>query len=457
MWSSTPKSQAGPRRPAEFAVMQPRSYDGLWSLALHGVLIGALVFNFLLCFVNTRIMPVGNSHVVLAEMALIATAAVLALDRRPGFYMLLALYLTYMLLVLALRGVLDPKSVRDGLIPIVFYFLGRRIPDLGVVDRIVLASAGIVVAVGLFEYLALDLFVANFNIIDYYIARGTVREGEFFDDGSGLFISGMRPGGRNILSFLGDHRISSVFLEPVSMGNFGAFLALWALFRTDMRHRSLLFAAAAAVIILGDARFGMFVCFAYAGVVLTYRFVPPLIWWLLPALIAFALVLYAGTSPLLVWEDNLSGRMLSSGRMLINLGWAGVFGVSTSGEFVADSGYAYSLDQIGLIGIVFLWTMMLAAPVRSREVWRLRALIVTYVCLLMVVSNSLYSIKTAALLWLCVGAADVWPGTAARETPASPTNPSGPQGRGKDAPPPSRLQQRVREAVSGRRHQSAAR
>ncbi|MDN3721714.1 hypothetical protein QW131_27455 [Roseibium salinum] len=53
-----------------------------------------------------------------------------------------------------------------------------------------------------------------------------------------------------------------MFLEPVTMGNFGAFLCLWALFRSGMRHRALIFVAAFVAIVLPDARFGMFVCVA---------------------------------------------------------------------------------------------------------------------------------------------------------------------------------------------------
>ena len=75
-------------------------------------------------------------------------------------------------------------------------------------------------------------------------------------------------------------------------------------------------------------------------------------------------------------------------------------------------GFATGLAN-GLIGVVAMWTAFVFVPVRSSDAWRFRALVVTYISLLMVVSNSLYSIKTAALLWLCVGATDVWAGFAA--------------------------------------------
>ncbi|MBL6430822.1 MAG: hypothetical protein HPM95_04945 [Alphaproteobacteria bacterium] len=243
--------------------MRADTYD-LWLRAVFAIVIAALVFNCFLAFVNTRVTGISASHVMLVEVLLIGVGFLLALDRRVDLYVVLTIYLTYMALILAMRPELDLKGIRDGLIPICFYFLGRGVRDIRSVDKLVIACAGIVIAVGLFEYFLLDIFLANININDYYIARGTINAGDNFTEGSDLFISGLRPEGRNFFPFLGIHRVSSVFLEPVSMGNFGAFLGMWALFRKDMARRKLLFAASATVIILGDARFGLFVCFAFS-------------------------------------------------------------------------------------------------------------------------------------------------------------------------------------------------
>lgn len=416
MWHSRPEALAAPRtaglparrRPFE---ARPEPYD-LWLTAVVAVVLGGLVFNFALAFVNTRLFGISASHVMLLEVVLIGIGLVLAVDRRVDLYVVLMIYLAYMAMVLALRPELDLKAIRDGLIPIVFYFLGRGIRDIGTADRLVLGCAGIVIGVGLFEYLLLDLFIANVNINDYYVARGTIQQGDNFNEGSSLFISGIRPEGRNFFPFLGQHRVSSVFLEPVSMGNFGAFLGMWALFRKDMARRNLLFAAAATVIILGDARFGLFVCFGFGAAFVVHRFVPRVLWWLLPALVIVSLVIYGSWTTRLSWEDDLGGRWFHAARLFLKLDLPAVFGISAMDTFLDDNGYAYTLHQFGLIGVAGLWSLFIFARTRSVDAWRFRALVVTYICLLMVVSNSLYSIKTAALLWLCVGAVDVWPGFA---------------------------------------------
>src|SRR5690606_176523 len=174
--------------------------------------IGALVFNALLCLVNTRIVGIPDSHVMLSEMVLLGLIFMVALSRRPWLYLVLGVYLSYMLLVFALRGQADLKALRDILIPIGFYFAGHGLANLKLADRLVVASTSIVLVFGLFEYVFLELYISFFNVIGYYVARGSVTLDQLYGQTTGLFISGMRPSARSILPFLGLQRVSSVFL-----------------------------------------------------------------------------------------------------------------------------------------------------------------------------------------------------------------------------------------------------
>jgi putative polymerase len=147
---------------------------------------------------------------------------------------------------------------------------------------------------------------------------------------------------------------------------------------------------------------------------LVYRIVPRLIWVLIPALITLAMAIYGLSTDALRWEDDLAGRWLHASWLLLKLDGFAVFGMSPINGFLEDNGYAYSLHQIGLVGVAVLWSLYVFAPLRSPDAWRFRAGLITYVCLLMVVSSSFYSIKTGALLWFCAGAVDVWRGFASR-------------------------------------------
>src|SRR5690606_9511460 len=135
-------------------------------------------------------------------------------------------------------------------------------------------AAGIVLALALIEYFFVEAFTEYFNVASYYISRGTMEAREAMQSGD-LFISGVRPagiqGGRNLLPFLGDHRVSSVFLEPVSMGNFGIIVFFWGLVQSKFGgqlHLGLM-ARGLVFVIFADSRFGAYFCLMSVAFVFT--------------------------------------------------------------------------------------------------------------------------------------------------------------------------------------------
>lgn len=84
------------------------------------LLVGALTFNMALCFLNTNVMPVNDTMVMGCEVVLVATTLYLGLGRNAAPYLLLAVFLSYAALLMAMRPLIDPKAVRDFLIPIAF-------------------------------------------------------------------------------------------------------------------------------------------------------------------------------------------------------------------------------------------------------------------------------------------------------------------------------------------------
>lgn len=371
------------------------------------ILVGALTFNLLLCLVNTVAFRISDTLVMGSEMLLVGAAFAMAVNRGVSLWLILGIFMSYMLLLMAMRPAVDLKSVRDFLIPITFYALGRRYADIRLADRAALISGFVVLGFGLFEYFFLDIYIKYFNIIAYYVARGTVAASDVTGE-SGLFASGLRPDARTILPFLGQHRVSSVFLEPVSAGNFGAILYVWALVRKDMRWRKVLFALAAMPIILADARFGLYVCIAATAIHLSPIRPPRLVWYVLPMVIMLALAIYGFTSAQVTWQNDLSGRLLWTARLLTSLDIRAAFGISPEKPFLSDSGYALTLSEIGIFGAVGFWTLFIFAREDNPDAWRFKVLIATYLCLLLLISDSPYSIKTAALVWFMVGTFDAF-------------------------------------------------
>lgn len=376
------------------------------------LLVGALTFNTALCFLNTNVMGVNDTMVMGSEVVLVATALYLGLGRSAAPYVVLAVFMSYAAMLMAMRPLLDPKAVRDFLIPIAFYLLGRSCRDPRLADRAALICGLIVVAFGLFEFLALDVYVKYFNIIKYYVARGTVAPSDVKPDTGALFASGIRPDSRTLLPFLGPHRASSVFLEPISTGNFGAIIYIWCLNRKEMSKRWLTMATGIGAIILSDSRFGANVCIVATAAWFVAPRTPRFVWLAAPFFVLAGLAIYGFTSAEVKWENNFGGRLLWTARLVTSLSPAAVWGLSPDKPFLSDSGYAYTLNQIGLVGALGFWSLFIFTPESSPRAWRFKVCVATYICLLMLVSDSVYSIKTAALLWFLTGTSDAVPDTA---------------------------------------------
>jgi len=387
------------------------------------LLVGALTFNTALCFVNTNVMGINDTMVMGSEVLLVTTALYLGLGRSAAPYVVLAVFISYAAMLMAMRPLLDPKAVRDFLIPIAFYMLGRSSRDPRLADRAALICGLIVVVFGLFEFLALDFYVKYFNIIKYYVARGTVAPSDVKPDTGALFASGIRPDSRTLLPFLGPHRASSVFLEPISTGNFGAIIYIWCLNRKEMSKRWLTMATGIGAIILSDSRFGANVCIVATIAWFFAPRTPRFVWLAAPFFVLVGLAIYGFTSAEVNWQNNFGGRLLWTARLLTSLSPSAVWGLSPDKPFLSDSGYAYSLNQIGLIGVIGFWSLFIFTPESTPRAWRFKVSVAAYICLLMLVSDSVYSIKTAALLWFMTGTSDAAPDDAAGESATEPAGP----------------------------------
>jgi putative polymerase len=375
-------------------------------MAAISAVLGALVFNLFLCFVNTRVMGISDSHVMLAEMAVTGTAFLAALDRRAGIYIFLAIFITYMVFLFALRHANDVKALRDVLNPAIFYVLGTRVKDVRLADRLALISAIVTLFFAFFEYFLLDIYLDWFNVLGYYISRGTVTLQESYGVTKGLFISGNRPEPRTLLPFLGQQRVSSVFLEPVSMGNFGAILYAWGLFRRGYRHRWFIIVAALIMIISADARFGLGACVVMTILSPFFRLIPRQIWLVMPFLMLAIFAAYGMMTGVGRGPDDIGGRIDSTANIMTNLPMGVVLGYEHWDEFTADSGFAYTLTQFGIMGFVGLWAAFVMLPCKDARGWQFHSMMIVYLLLILIISNSFYSVKTAALMFFMLGTAN---------------------------------------------------
>lgn len=368
-----------------------------------------ILFNFLLCFLNTAGFPVSSAYVVLCEMGLVSLSAACGFFRadKERYFWLVILILQFLLIsVLSLlRDEILFKSFRDVLIMPVFMAMGLSSEKINF-SRTLLWLGVLIGAVALLEAFSLDMFTGFFNIKDYYIAKG-YDAASFQYTSEDVFVSGIRPGGRFFPLPFETHRISSVFLEPVSLGFYAFISGLYFVAMKDRLPRIQVFLAifvTLSLIWLGDAR----MAFGSLMVVISLRPLFARLNHQLTVLI-FPAALLAGFLLVESHMFDLSGEGLGARTLWTFQGiWktkdAQFFGLKPYDIEMVDSGFLYLLSYQGIWGFLLYWLPPIFFKGRlSREAriyWYGATIFLTSGFM---VSNAIFTIKTASLLWFCYG------------------------------------------------------
>ena len=264
----------------------------------------------------------------------------------------------------------------------------------------------------------LSLYERYLNVLNYYINKGGLKLDQAHVTGTHFFVSGIRPAGegRSLLPVLGDHRASSIFLEPISLGNFAVICAAWGLVRFEERPGFGLAMITIAVVnaVLADSRQGISCALLIAGALATPlpRSRP---WRLLAPVCVLAALLYIG------WEaaprpidDTLGGRIDGAGTLMASWGARQWFGVAASSRSTVDCGYAQLLMGLGIVPAFIVWAGFALWRTNNRLFNRYRCALIIYLCVSLTITGSVLSIKTGALAWFLLGAAEAWSNPARR-------------------------------------------
>ena len=233
----------------------------------------------------------------------------------------------------------------------------------------------------------------------------------FWNASSDLFVSATRPGDR-FFSFVDFHRISSVLLEPVSLGNYVMIITafLCANYKDMSLQNAGVHCPGQAIALVGcDGRLAavssvIVVFAAVASPMLPKR--SALLYLPAAILCASILVVVAHPNPL---EDNFLGRIAYGIELLTRYDVMEWFG--NSDRLIspaADSGVAYTITTQSIVGLIAFW-LFLVLNAKDQALAQIRYLhgLCIYLTLSMLVSYSMFSIKTAALLWFIHGSFQV--------------------------------------------------
>lgn len=374
------------------------------------VLIGAVTFNAVLAIVNAQVTALSPAMVIMAEIALVGAAHALALANykreMTPWYLLIALLTSVALLRCLFMGEIDVKYLRDLLIIPTFILLGMTF-DGRRLTGVVVALHALIMAVLLFEGFATEAYTNLFKIQDYYInTRGNVQD-DFWNTESGLFASATRPDER-FFGFVDLHRLSSIFLEPVSLGNYCIIVTTFvaAFFdRLTLATRAFLIGGTALMLIGCDGRLAMLSSLAIVLAAAIAPWLPPysaVVYLPAVTVAAFLLVGFAGFT---AGGDDFPGRIAHTVELLRHYDVPDLFGISNEHlSSAVDSGLAYLVITQSVFGVAMLWLFIVfAAKEDTAAQTRHTHALCVYLALTMMISFSFLSIKTAALLWFVRG------------------------------------------------------
>lgn len=372
------------------------------------ILLATVCYQSLLCFMNTHGFGTSRGIVGIAE-AMIYLACIPLLMKRllPGVIVLALITGAMLCLLTLISGYVNAKAFRDLLIPLCYFWLGCNLGSPALAERALTWLIGVVLALGLVEMFFLEQYTDIFDIFGYYVSTGNLDPITDYVRESRLQLNGIRPEGigRTLLpGLLGSHRVSSVFLEPVSLGNFATICAAWGLSRefSDWRKMAFFVGMAIVLMVLSDSRFAlltvslivamrMFVHGKALNLAVTAPFV------------CIVMLLIVGTYTKTVLGDDFHGRLAISGWSLLGFDIPTLLGAAPGGHF-GDQGYAYAFSNFGMPICILLWASLWFLTMPDARGERFRAYVCVYIALILCISgNSLFALKSAGIVWFLIG------------------------------------------------------
>lgn len=385
-------------------------------LAGQWLVVAALMFNPLLCFLDTQhILHASGALVAAVELFIIGIATWYVRDRISSRVIVLSLIVTlYVVGAHLINPTVSLKILHDLWIPYVFYLSGTT-STVATARRTLFICLGLVLFFGFFEWLAFDLYGRLFNVWQYYVDKGAMGAEVVNYQSTTAFVSGSRSANARTYfpGLFGSARIASVFLEPVSMGNFATIVFAWALsVWSDRKRESLLMMALAFwCIMMTDSRFATACCLLLIVIRLTGLRRSSLFAFILPVLIATALTVMGsmheipGVRPGIL-SDDFKGRLLFSGRLLDDWSLGSWFALAPSPVYTADTGYAYLFNNLGIPLTLVLFGVIAFHRAASDEATIFRTMMSVYFATSLCIGANSVTIKTGALLWFLYGALD---------------------------------------------------
>jgi len=388
----------------------------------------AVAYNVILAFVNANVMRLSLPVVAGTEMLILLSGLTLVLragirrsDRNVLYFVSAFVIITLFISLLNERVFVD--TLRNALIIAIFVFLGRSTNRETVTTTFLWCSL-LVLGVLILELSSLTDYAKFLKPADYFLNTRGMAESKYND--TGLFNGALGFNGRFTYGIFSGPRTSSIFLEQVSLANYAAvvcvfLVSLWRYISPKARMIHLL--TVVLIVVSNNTRMtSILTVLSLVG----YFLYPRVPRYVSVLLVPVSLLLAIGVSLAYpgYYADDFVGRVSVTGQFLMGMGFSELFGMELDNiGHLVDSGYSYVIYSSTVFGLITYWLFIsFVVPQNTPERKRCANALALYIFMNLLVSGTaIFSMKTAAPLWLLVGvmssARVSWPSLSHRVRP----------------------------------------
>ncbi len=372
----------------------------------------AVLYNAILSIINAHFFTLNASIVVASEILIVVPClAYIALRIRelpnlfPPLLFFLVAFLGFIIVSIA-NETLYVKAVRDVLLIVTFFLMGGLITEKSLITAFKILGWLVLIFMVVENY-ATEIYAALFKPAFYYANTRGLEEYDY--NKLGIFNAAL--GYETRFSYnVSHHRLSSIFLEQVSLGNFAILLSIFLVTfweRLKKFDRTFFCILILLTILTTDSRAGTGIC-----VIVLLGF------FLFPHLPRYTNLLYV---PIILtlsylffydpytidykFSDDLPGRIGNTLFFLNGMDMSYLTGGSLEQiNTTWDSGYAYTIYALTIFGFLALYlfaTLVIRQEKPDEKRFVHSANLFLFITLM--VSGAVFSIKVAALLWTMAG------------------------------------------------------
>jgi len=367
-------------------------------------------YNAILAFINGNVFTLSNAVVAATEITLLFTICIIIYKSRIKksdeifIGLLVVVFFSFTLNFLA-TNIIFVDAIRNMLIIAVCAMIGARM-QYETIEKVIFTCSIIVFVFLIIELVSLSDYASILEPARYYAATRGIENPEFNE--TGLFANALSFESRYSFGIFGGPRTSSIFLEQVSLANYCNVLVIYlSVFWSYIGTKRRCFYSTLSLLILFSNNSRTATALVLLSILSHYfKYLIPrysgFIVFISTLFLALLIYIFVGNT----FSDDLIGRVHHGldcvGKLTaMDLFGSGIYNL----EEFWDSGWAY-LVASGTIftSIYYVIFVIVSLPQRNIMAIQFSFLLSVYVfSSLLVAGNSMFSIKTAAILWMLVG------------------------------------------------------